>query len=180
MKSCKTSEQVLTHADCITYSIVLFTLLLWVNVYRWLSGKFFIPAYLRRYAGTRPLWSGGIYMADPASRDLSGSLYFVNLAGLYFATYAVFSALNIKSDAEQLLPDQSCNAPLCEVDVYGQAGEVLSGGLALSADRQDFFTVNFYDRKIYSNLSDLGRFSPRASRLSNHTQSLFGYGYRRV
>lgn len=122
---------------------------LWGNAYSPQAERLFVSAFLKRHAGMGPLGAGGIYMLDPANPDLSANIGFVSLDALGFPTHAASGALNIKSNANRLLPAKPYNIPTHDVDAYDQVGKTSLGDLDISADGRYLYSVNLYDRKLY-------------------------------
>ncbi|HMS28664.1 MAG TPA: SdrD B-like domain-containing protein [Saprospiraceae bacterium] len=122
---------------------------LWGNAYSKQANRLFVSAFTRRHAGMGPLGPGGIYIINPSSPNLSGSLAFANFDALGFATHASSGSYNVKSNTVRGLVAQPFYTPSTDADSYEQVGKTSFGDLEISEDGRYLFVVNLFDRKLY-------------------------------
>jgi len=81
-----------------------------------------------------PLGPGGIYMVNPTSPDLVGSIAFTSLDALGFPTHAASGVLHVKSNVARGLHAQPFDDPNYDIDAYDQVGKVSLGDMDVSGD----------------------------------------------
>ncbi|MBN8590077.1 MAG: DUF11 domain-containing protein [Rhodothermia bacterium] len=126
----------------------------WGMVYSKQAQRLFVSAMIKRHAGMGPLGPGGIYMINPSTPDLVGSINFVSLDALGFpthatGTYGAGSPLTIGSNTDRGLPANAVGVPTRDQYAYDQVGKTSLGDIELSEDGRYLFVVNLYDRKLY-------------------------------
>ncbi|MCB9309228.1 MAG: hypothetical protein H6567_04105 [Lewinellaceae bacterium] len=130
----------------------------WGVAYSKQAQKIFTSAFLKRHVGLGPLGSGGIYMIDPTTGNVTNWL---NLDALGIATRGTGSYTGpgplgplvpfspvIGTNAERVLGN-GIDQPSYDAPAFAQIGRLSLGDLDISDDGRYLFVMNLYNKTVY-------------------------------
>jgi SdrD B-like domain/GEVED domain len=109
---------------------------IWGMAYSKTRKKAYAAAFLRRQSGLASGGLGGIYLVDPTTGSMNGTLY-----------TTIPNAGSISSNAVRGLgvPSAHCR----DLDAFGKVGRVGLGDMEISDDESKLYVVNLFSKKIY-------------------------------
>lgn len=110
---------------------------LWGLAFERNSGNLYLSALAKRHSALGPLGAGGIYVTSVKNPEIKDLL---NLDALGYATLPTPLVRNLTEDLEK--PDHDSL-------MFGQVGKIGLGGLDVSDDGSQLWTMNLHDRHLY-------------------------------